>query len=151
VNGSEVIVRECGSRNGTFVNRVRVKAQSGVRNREPLRFGKVEALVEIEFPGNDQSTAISALDADRKRLRDVKHLKTAKTSFPVVFTPKEDVQERVITATVIAPSPSEQVAPTVVSDDGTLDAESFRSGIPWIRIATGFIVVGVLIYSLWRK
>lgn len=60
VYGSELIVRECGSRNGTYVDNVRVQGQCGVRNGQIIRFGRVAAGVQVvrplEFRADDVST-----------------------------------------------------------------------------------------------
>lgn len=47
VYGAEVIVREHGSRNGTFVAGVRVKAQSGIRHGQCLRLGRIETMLTL--------------------------------------------------------------------------------------------------------
>jgi pSer/pThr/pTyr-binding forkhead associated (FHA) protein len=48
VFGNELIVRDCGSRHGTFVDGVRVQTQRGVLNGQVIRFGRVEAEVQLE-------------------------------------------------------------------------------------------------------
>jgi hypothetical protein len=48
VSGSEVIVREHGSSNGTFVDGRRVEQQAGVNPGSRLRLGDVEAMIQIE-------------------------------------------------------------------------------------------------------
>ena len=66
VAGSEIIVRERGSRNGVFVNGVRVRAQKGVRHGDIIRFGQIEARLDLSRPMNDEATAISAMDELRR-------------------------------------------------------------------------------------
>jgi predicted component of type VI protein secretion system len=87
VYGSEVIVRERGSKNGTFVNGVRVEAQSGIRHGESVRFGKVEARVEISDSESDLSTAATAFYDHRKYMHEAEEPKPPETQFPVVFEP----------------------------------------------------------------
>ena len=48
VYGQEVIVRERGSSNGTFVDDVRVEGQMPVHHGQVLQFGSVVARVEVE-------------------------------------------------------------------------------------------------------
>jgi predicted component of type VI protein secretion system len=48
VNGPEVIVRELGSANGTYVNDVAVVGQREVKNGQVLRFGSIEARLELD-------------------------------------------------------------------------------------------------------
>jgi pSer/pThr/pTyr-binding forkhead associated (FHA) protein len=48
VNGNEVIVHELGSRNGSFVNGVRVQTQLGVKHGQTIRLGKVDFRLELD-------------------------------------------------------------------------------------------------------
>lgn len=47
VHLSEVIVRDLGSKNGTFVNGARVVGQMPVRNGQVIRFGMIEAELDL--------------------------------------------------------------------------------------------------------
>ena len=60
VSWNEVIVREHGSRNGTWVNGVRVSGQRPVNHGETVRFGKVEARLELAEVLTDDATANTA-------------------------------------------------------------------------------------------
>src|SRR5687768_1873249 len=66
VFGSEVIVRDSGSKNGTFVNGARVQGQRQVTNRQTIRMGNVEARLEIDPADGDNATAWSAIDDLRR-------------------------------------------------------------------------------------
>jgi len=74
VNGPEVIVRDRNSRNGTFVNGVRLRnQQSQVKHGQTVRFGCVEARLELEPAcdeepayGEEPSSEISAVYAHRR-------------------------------------------------------------------------------------
>lgn len=72
VHGTEVIVRDLGSRNGTLVNGARLtNQQAPVVHGARLQLGQVQARVEIapmELPGGD--TEITALYSHRRVLRD---------------------------------------------------------------------------------
>lgn len=119
VFGSEVIVRERGARNGTFVNGVRVQAQSGVRHGQKIRFGRVEARVEIEVATDDDATAITAMDAYRRAMvvasSQPQNLPKAQDALPVVDpgygTASPTVQFSVLTptsSTELVPAPKHQ-------------------------------------------
>lgn len=86
INGNEVILRECGSRNGTFVNGNRLQSQCQVKHGQIIRLGNVEARLELEGEIEDQSftsvTAFSALKAATRELPEPK-----KPEFPIRFTP----------------------------------------------------------------
>src|SRR6266481_4172253 len=54
MHGSEVIVRDLDSRNGTFVNGIRLNKQSQVKSGQTVRFGSVEARLDLG-PSKDAS------------------------------------------------------------------------------------------------
>jgi predicted component of type VI protein secretion system len=54
-NDPEVIVRDLGSRNGTFVNGVRFTGQRQVKSGQSIRFGHVEARLELDRASADDS------------------------------------------------------------------------------------------------
>src|ERR1051326_5318028 len=66
MNGDEIIVRDLDSSNGTFLNGTRLRGQSQAKSGQTIRFGSVEARLELE-PHEDQTdtaeiTAIHTLD-----------------------------------------------------------------------------------------
>ena len=70
VNGSEVIVRDLGSRNGTLVNGRRLQNQQcGVKSGHVIAFGPVQARLEIELAETDLSTK-SAVYSHSRAVRD---------------------------------------------------------------------------------
>jgi predicted component of type VI protein secretion system len=68
VNWNEVIVRERGSHNGTFVNEVRVPAQSGVKHGQTIRFGRVVARLELDGNFENTATDMTATPGLRQRM-----------------------------------------------------------------------------------
>jgi|GEM_PF-1074842 len=88
ISGDEVIVREKGSRNGVFVDGVRVQAQAGVNHLQTVRFGNVETRLEIP-PGDDgnadDSTSFTAIKSYKDFLKQPHSDRgiTKSTSFPV--------------------------------------------------------------------
>ena len=93
VFGYEVIVRECGSRNGTFVNGQRVGSQSGVVHGERLRLGRVEAVLEIGEAAEDDNTDWTAIAAHR-RVREAAAARPERCPYPTVFAPSPHSSER---------------------------------------------------------
>jgi pSer/pThr/pTyr-binding forkhead associated (FHA) protein len=59
--GAEVIVRERGSTNGTFVGGTQVTGQLPAKHGDVLRFGSVEARLEFEAETSDGSTDLTAV------------------------------------------------------------------------------------------
>lgn len=70
VFGEEVIVRERGSTNGTFVGATRVSGQLPAKNGDVLRFGSVEARLEFEADTADGVTDLTAVWLHSRLTRD---------------------------------------------------------------------------------
>lgn len=56
ISWHEVIIREHGSKNGTWVAGKRVTGQLPVNHGEVIRFGRVEARLELDLPQTEDST-----------------------------------------------------------------------------------------------
>ena len=63
VNGPEVIVRDLGSRNGTYVNGLKlVNHQAQLKSGQTVRFGSVEARLELDhLPSDDTASEMTAV------------------------------------------------------------------------------------------
>ncbi len=72
VNGSEVIVRDVGSRNGTVVNGRRLQNQQcGVKSGHIIAFGSVQARLEIELDMDETDLSTkSAVYSHSRAVRD---------------------------------------------------------------------------------
>ena len=72
VNGSEVIVHDLGSRNGTYVNGAKlVNQQSQLKSGQTVRFGAVAARLELDTPAiNDTVSELTAVRAMGRVMRD---------------------------------------------------------------------------------
>src|SRR4051794_35895657 len=57
MHGSEIIIRDLDSRNGTFVDGVRLNKQSQAKSGQAVRFGSVEARLELEPGQSENDTA----------------------------------------------------------------------------------------------
>jgi pSer/pThr/pTyr-binding forkhead associated (FHA) protein len=70
VHGAEVIVRDLGSRNGTLVDGIRLQnQQSAVKSGHTIRFGSVEARLEIEPASTDAGTDMTAIVSHSRAMR----------------------------------------------------------------------------------
>lgn len=148
VYGTEVIVRERGSRNGTFVNGVRVKAQSGVRHGESLRFGNVEVRVEIERPDNHKPTEVTAFYDHQKVTRDMGQQDEPEQEFPVEFARVVSGSGDAHGVTLIVPAQPEPVVP---ADQPASPVVDVRMAFPWRGLVAGLIAAaGLLAYWLWK-
>jgi len=71
VNGYEVIVRDLNSHNGTFVDGVRLKHQSQAKSGQTVRFGSVEARLELDAVSQDSdASTMSAIYTHGKVMRE---------------------------------------------------------------------------------
>lgn len=73
VNGTEVIVRDLGSSNGTFANGTRLRNQQcQLLSGQIVKFGSVEARLEIDEPAASDNTAtdVTAVHLHAKLLRE---------------------------------------------------------------------------------
>ena len=73
MNGSEIIVRDLDSRNGTFVDGVRLNKQSQVKSGQTIRFGSIDARLDLgPEPEATTSTEETAVYSHLRALRDQK-------------------------------------------------------------------------------
>ena len=76
VNGPEVIVRDLGSRNGTLVNGAKLtNQQAQLKSGQTVRFGSVEARLELDGQGeasDDTSSEMTAVHAMGRIMREQK-------------------------------------------------------------------------------
>ncbi|HKQ39193.1 MAG TPA: FHA domain-containing protein [Verrucomicrobiae bacterium] len=62
LHAGEVIIRDRTSTNGTWVDDIRVKGQTCMRHGQRIRFGQVEARLELPPPSfEDQHTEVTAI------------------------------------------------------------------------------------------
>jgi pSer/pThr/pTyr-binding forkhead associated (FHA) protein len=146
VNGSEVIVRDLGSRNGTIVNGRRLQNQQcGVKSGHIIAFGLVQARLEIELDADETDLSTkSAVYSHSRALRDERRvqrkgagpdpsLRLQPANFRAGIEPKTDVDA---TLPQFAPAPVFQ------------DARSRTKSISWKTILLVTVVVGALILFL---
>ena len=108
VYGREVIVRERGSRNGIFVNGLRVQAQSGVKHGQTIRFGRVELRLELELIQNESSSDITAVIALRRFRSEAATPGTAAPKFPATFAPQKPILPESSTSSLPVPPENHQ-------------------------------------------
>ena len=71
VHGPEVIVCDLGSLNGTYVNGAKIRNQQApLKHGQTVRFGAVEARLELEAQGSEDSTDFTALHAFQRISRE---------------------------------------------------------------------------------
>ena len=127
VHGNEIIVRERGSQNGTFVGGARIKAQSGVKHGEKIRFGRVELLLELGSPVFQETTAITAMADLARMCEESTATSRMPTQFPVRFVPEGLVAQGTST---IAPPEAESDLPALPAQTQSLPGSNSSGSSP---------------------
>jgi len=105
VFGTEVIVRDLGSSNGTVVNGVRLQDQQRpLLAGQVVEFGSVMALLELESPStSDTATDVTAMHSYVRHLHDPPE--ASKKSTPVSMTLDAGTPSATTDHTLMLPSP----------------------------------------------
>ena len=152
VNGAEVIVRDLGSRNGTYVNGTKlVNHQSQLKAGQIVRFGAVEARLELDQPSTDDTasemTAVHAMGRimrDQRRERAKPKPPDASMKFDA-STPRGDADH---TATTIPPTPTRPDASSSHPERAAAKESETPSKANAITIAVA-IATGLIIVLWW--
>ncbi len=147
VSWDEVIVRDHGSSNGTWVAGVRVKAggQLPVNHGDLIRFGRVEARRELDgFPAYDATSVTANFGASRAA-----ESRPDAESFRKVIgsdSPAEDTRN----TTMSIPAPAKPEPPAAVAAPPTSFSKPApaggRAGRRWLIVA---LLVGVVLAATW--
>jgi hypothetical protein len=150
-NGNEIIVRDLGSRNGTYVDGVRLNnQQSAAKHGHIVRFGSVEARLELDPPSSEDTLSdITAIHTMGRLMRDQRReQKRPKPSeSPVQLAPSDpsaDDGNTAILARAPQPEPGRSKSPLDVS---TRPAEKSSSRVVLLVAA---VAVLILVALLWR-
>jgi len=151
--GPEIIVRDLGSRNGTFVNGFKlVNQQAQLKSGQTVRFGMVEARLELERPAEDDTstemTDIYSLDRfERDQKWEKEHPKpadpTMRVDAPGAIQPDEDT----VTSFIAAP-PRERATPLPLTPaENPSRSKPGRAAL----VISAILVLGliILLWALW--
>lgn len=152
VNGTEVIVRDLGSRNGTYVNGAKLtNQQSQLRSDQTVRFGSVEARLELDGQGaasDDTASELTAVHAMERIMREQK--KARENPKPVDASMKLESpganldEDRTVTAHDV-PGPVERPAPPTRAA-----GQPERTSKTRVLVIASVIVLGLLLLLWWR-
>jgi hypothetical protein len=152
VNGPEVIVRELGSTNGTYVGGTRVAGQRPVHSGQTVRFGSVEARIEVEEASElDTATDITAIHAHARFKREAAAEQTApppakRSEPPAVSNSAQDTWLLPKTASAPGTPAPASSAPSPPPPVGQSKAR-VRFGIATVAIA----LLVVILYLVFRR
>ena len=156
VNGPEVIVRDLGSRNGTFVNGTRLtNQQSQLKSGQTVRFGSVEARLELDGHGeasDDTASEMTAVHAMGRIMREQKkereNPRPADASMKLASADPSVIEDHTVTAQA-QPKAKENPAPTVQLPAENPSAKT--SMIPVLVIAVLALGLIVLLWLWWGR
>ena len=156
VNGPEVIVRDLGSRNGTFVNGTRLtNQQSQLKSGQTVRFGSVEARLELDGHGeasDDTASEMTAVHAMGRIMREQKkereNPRPADASMKLASADPSVIEDHTVTVQA-QPKAKEPPAPTVQLPAENPSAKT--SMIPVLVIAVLALGLIVLLWLWWGR
>ena len=155
VHGPEVIVRDLGSANGTFVNGLRLDHQQcQMKSGQTVRFGSVEARLDLGTPiwedtVSEESAVFAARRIERDQRREEKNPKPASAS--ATFESAADAGLTAAEHTVVLPrtSPIEQRATPPVPQKSEVPPRK-----PWMVMLLAVSVAlgcAVLFWLIWGR
>lgn len=152
MNGSEIIVRDLKSRNGTFVRGVRLNSQSQLRSGDTVRFGTIEARLELDQrTPRSEDTEITAVYQHSRVVRDHRRAQPQPApAAPVHIESDSHPGSEDHTTVLRRPNPPEPAAAPFESTP----VESARRSAPtsqikWALLAMiALVVLGVLFWWL---
>jgi ferric-dicitrate binding protein FerR (iron transport regulator) len=149
VYGPEVIVRDLDSRNGTFVNGARLaNQQAQLKSGQTVRFGSVEARLELDEPSfDDTASEETAVFAMRRSQRDRRReAKLPKPPDPSV-TLEADTDASLSEHTVMLHKPSQPEATTTPQVPQTAEGPRRRTALVRSILAVAALALGLAL--LW--
>ena len=150
VNGAEVIVRDLGSRNGTYINGARlVNHQSQLMSGQTVRFGSVEARLELDGhdeASGDTASEITAVHAMGRIMREQKKARENPTNASMKLeSPGANLEEY---RTVTAHDPPGSVESPAPAPPPPAENEHRGTSKTRVLVIPSVIVLGLLLL-LW--
>ena len=143
LNGPEVIVRDLGSRNGTFVNGVKLSNQQcQLKSGQTVRFGAVEARLELEGLSVGDTTAGTAIHALSRIMRDQRRERKNPQPTDVSMTIESSDVSEIEDHTAI----TNRTAPP--KEDAIMATPEIAKGLPGNTSKRAAIVFAVVVLSL---
>ncbi len=150
-NGAEVLVHDLNSSNGTFVNAVRVAGQTQLKHGQIVRFGNVNARLDLaENKALDNASEVTAVHLHARMTREAKQERENPAQQPrqVTLGAGENAPASEHTVTIPAPRPA-PAAPQFAPATGAPAPRSSgrRTGL----FLFGVILGAAIVWWLVRK
>lgn len=154
VNDPEIIIRDLGSRNGTFVDGVQLVGQRQVKSGQVIRFGQVEAKLELGRPPEDDgSTSETAIRYHQQAMVDARRPKAAPEVLvqpEPVLAPASDTATDPNGQTIICAKPQERVmAPLPAAGAEPDTAHANRSSKAVLLAIAGVVLALAVVALVW--
>ncbi len=155
IHGSEVIVRDLGSHNGTMVDGTKLmNQQSQLKSGHTVRFGAVEARLELDAPASDDTasemTAIHSMGRimrEQKRERE----KPGPAAASVKLGPVDSNSEADKTVSALDSSAPAQTADTNVRQPNTSPTSHSSRKTSLLILAVIVLVIGIVAWWWARR
>lgn len=149
----DVIVRDLGSSNGTFVNGERLhNQQRPLKAGQTVKFGSVEARLELERPhSSDTATEMTAIHSFGRHQD--KPQKEPKEPEPFVMTLEADVKGAAADHTVMLPrSPEAEKPNPPPASERTRNPEKPINKKAFTLVVAGLVlVVALILWLIWGR
>lgn len=149
VNGPEVIVCDLGSANGTFVNGLRVNPQGQIKSGQTIRFGSVEARLELGVPEyDDTASEETAVFAMRRSTRDKRRedAMPKPSADPVTFD--SDTSSGFTDQTIVFQRPSQATVVAIPDAPAPTAVPALNNSKARLMMIAGAAALGIA-FCLW--
>jgi len=153
MHGSEIIVRDLDSLNGTFVDGSRLNKQAQAKSGQAIRFGSVEACLELD-PAETESdtgeiTAVYTLGKimrERERTENLPKPATASMQLDPATPPATGEQ------TILLPGVARPVTAHGVSGNPAPSAQAQpKRSVPVLAILAALALLAMLVWYIWGR
>jgi predicted component of type VI protein secretion system len=154
-HGPEIIVRDLGSRNGTVVNGARLHhGQAQLRSGQTVRFGSVEARLELEVaprstsaPPDPSATEQTAVYAHRRTVREIEE--AGSKAVPPAEAKLEASEPLTQTdQTVLLPTPPSPASPETAGSSRAAEVSETGVGKSWSGKLALLVLLGIAAIAL---
>jgi predicted component of type VI protein secretion system len=145
VFGTEVIVREHGSKNGTFVDDFPVKGQMPVRSGQVIRFGDVETRLELGKEDEFSDASGTGFTAVRQVAKLERAARKAPAQTPV---PAPALDQAPLGETIILAAPTPATAPPPAAPAAQAPPAAPARKTPVLLVALVFAAIVILLLLL---
>ena len=155
MNGTEVIVRDLDSSNGTFIEGVRLNKQAQLKSGQTVRFGAVQARLLLEGEGEDDETDITAVYTMGRVMREQRRAqnKPDAEAASIQISPDDEPAPQEHTILIPKSNLPKPAKPAEQSEAAETDLPQDGHNRKKLVLLIGFLVLGLVIvlWSILRR